>query len=321
MGVLEAFLTTWSQARATFGEGVPRGGAGLDNSTRLQAAQNEVTAAAPSSGWTGAAADSYAERNQRQASTLGAMAGLERRLAAEVDRSAAVVAAGRNHLEAIRQWVVDAAATVPRTALGERMLLPIVNKGIGEVVQTVRRSTNDLGEIARRMREIAYEYRELGRQEKDGDAEALDFVTDDDDADDDIPETTLDLRDIVYLEPGELGRQGMMELVPGSGVWVPDPYSRFYRPTPVEAPLDLNDIEYRGPGSLGQPWEMELIPGSGVWVPDPNHPGYKPSTPEAPVDLAELEFVDPNALVPADMIELWPHSGIIMPNPYLGRPR
>jgi hypothetical protein len=39
----------------------------------------------------------------------------------------------------------------------------------------------------------------------------------------DAPETALDLNDVVYKKPGEKGDYGYMELVPGSGVWVPDP--------------------------------------------------------------------------------------------------
>ena len=37
--------------------------------------------------------------------------------------------AGRRDLDAVKQWVSDAAATVPNTAAGQRMLWPIVSKG------------------------------------------------------------------------------------------------------------------------------------------------------------------------------------------------
>jgi hypothetical protein len=37
------------------------------------------------------------------------------------------------------------------------------------------------------------------------------------------PKFPLDVASIVRLAPGDLGPRGFMELVPGSGVWVPDP--------------------------------------------------------------------------------------------------
>lgn len=37
------------------------------------------------------------------------------------------------------------------------------------------------------------------------------------------PRFPLDLADIVRLAPGALGPHGFVELVPHSGVWVPDP--------------------------------------------------------------------------------------------------
>lgn len=314
-------MSTWSQARATFGEGDPQDGAGLDQSARFEAVRGEVEAAAAGSAWTGSAAEGYTDENSRQAIALGAMAGLDRRLATEVGRSAAVVAAGRRDLDAVRQWVVDVASTLPRTAAGEQMLWPVVSKGTGEIVEIVQRSHSDLAAIAQRMRALATEYDELGGPKKSEDAEPVSFMSDEGhEKSGDVPETTLDLADIEYLEPGARGRPGMMELVPGSGVWVPDPGSPTYQSKPPEAPLDLNDIEYLGPGGKGQPWQMELVPGSGAWVPDPNYPGYQPRTPEAPVDLAEIEVVDPEALVPADKVELWPHAGILVPNPYAGSP-
>ncbi len=64
------------------------------------------------------------------------MAGLDKRLAVEVDRSAAVVVAGRRNLDAVKQWVVDAASTVPKTAAGERMLWPVISKGSSEIADS-----------------------------------------------------------------------------------------------------------------------------------------------------------------------------------------
>jgi hypothetical protein len=317
VSALDAFLSTWSTARSTFGDGAPQQGTQFDNSSRLQQLQGGVASAAPGGAWTGAASDKYSDENRRHSGTLGAMAGLDKRLAASVDQSAAVVAAGRRDLDAVRQWVVDAAATIPRTAASERMLWPVISKGSDEIADIIQRSHGDLTAIADKLHSVGAEYDELGR-DKESDVEPVSF--DREKKKNELPETTLDLADIVYKSPDALGDPGYMELVPGSGVWVPDPHSPLYRPNPVQAPLDLNDIEYLGPGMKGRPWQMELVPGSGAWVPDPNYPGYQPKVPEAPVDLGEIEIVDPTSLIPSDMVELWPRSGVLIRDPYLGRP-
>lgn len=160
MGVLAAFLSTWEHARTTFGEGPVHGGDGLDQSSRFRRLQGDVDAAAPRD-WTGASSESYAEANQRQSRALAAMAELDQSLKAEVDRSAVVVAAGRRDLEAVRQWVVDAAAAVPETTLGEQMLWPVISKGASEVAEIIRRSDRELSAIAERMRVLADEYQAL----------------------------------------------------------------------------------------------------------------------------------------------------------------
>ncbi|KUI43526.1 hypothetical protein AU197_22545 [Mycobacterium sp. IS-1590] len=165
MSVVDAFLSTWARARATFGEGIPADGGGLDHSARLESLRDEVESATPGSDWTGAGAEGYRDRNARQARALGALADLDRRLAAEVDRSAAVVAAGRRELDAVRQWVQDAAATVPEpeTPAGQQMLWPVVSKGAGEVAEIIQRSHRDLDAIAARMRALGAEYEQVGR--------------------------------------------------------------------------------------------------------------------------------------------------------------
>lgn len=168
MGVLDAFLSTWERARATFGEGAPQGGDDFDHSTQLRVLQSEVEAASPKSDWTGTGSDTYAEANQRHSRALGAMADLDQRVRAEVDRSAAVVTAGRRDLDAVRQWVIDAASTVPPTAAGERMLWPVISKGASEIAEIIQRSHGDLSAIATRLRGLGNEYDELGRSEDDG---------------------------------------------------------------------------------------------------------------------------------------------------------
>jgi uncharacterized protein YukE len=326
VSALDGFLSTWSQARTTFGQGTPSEGAQLDRSGQLRGLQDDVTSAAPGSNWTGSGSDTYAEANSRHARTLGNLADLDKRLGAEVDRSAAAVAAGRRDLDAVRQWVVDAAATVPRTAAGDRMLWSVVSKGSGELTDIINRSNGDLAAIAQRIRGLGGEYDELRQPKESPGAEPVN-VKGDGDEKGDVPKTALDLNDIVQLSPYDpkdpktFGPSGFKELVPGSGTWVPDPNSPDYRPTPVEAPLDLNDIEHLNPGTLGRPGLMELVPGSGTWVPDPSSPSYQPHPPQAPLDLNDIVIIDQQALGQPWEMELIPGSGVWVPDPNYGNPR
>ncbi|HEV7422992.1 MAG TPA: EspA/EspE family type VII secretion system effector [Mycobacterium sp.] len=222
MSALDAFLATWSQARTIFGQGTPSEGARFDQSGRLRGLRDDVKSAAPGTNWTGSGSDTYAEANSRHARALGNMADLDERLGVEVDRSAAVVAAGRRDLDAVRQWVVDAAATVPRTAAGDRMLWSVVSKGSGELTDIINRSNSDLAAIAQRIRGLGSEYQAMGQPKESPGADVMSVKGDGDDKGD-APETALDLNDVVYKKPGEKGDYGYMELIPDSGVWVPDP--------------------------------------------------------------------------------------------------
>jgi len=164
VGLLDGFDATWSQARATFGQGTPNQGAAFQESgQRLENLQDTVASARPSTQWTGSAADSYAAANDAHGRVMGNLAQLDRRLAGELSRSAAVVNGGRADLDATRAWVRDAAATMPPTAQGQRMLMPIVQKGLREIADTVQRSNSDLASIARRIDAIGDEYRALDR--------------------------------------------------------------------------------------------------------------------------------------------------------------
>jgi hypothetical protein len=66
VSVLNAFLSTWSNARQTFGEGAPQTGEPYDNSGTLQGLQSTVQTAAPGSKWTGGAANAYGAANTEQ---------------------------------------------------------------------------------------------------------------------------------------------------------------------------------------------------------------------------------------------------------------
>jgi hypothetical protein len=60
-----------------------------------------------------------------------------------------------------------------------------------------------------------------------------------------------------------------MELVPGSGAWVPNPDYPGYQPHVPEAPVDLSKIQIVDPGPLIPSDMVELWPRSGILIPDP----------------------------------------------------
>jgi hypothetical protein len=168
MGVLDAFMSTWSTARSTFGEGAPQTGAQYDRSGKLTELQDAVNSAAPDGRWTGAASTAYGAANQEHSRVLGQMAGLDRRLASEVTASANVVASGRRDLDAVRKWVLDVASTAPKNRNGERMMLPIVQKGLKDLTDIVQRSNGDLNAIGGRIQAIDAEYQALTNQKFGG---------------------------------------------------------------------------------------------------------------------------------------------------------
>jgi uncharacterized protein YukE len=175
LGALDGFESTWSNARSTFGQGTPQEGAQFDNSGQLRQMQSTVESAKPGDRWTGSGSDTYATANEKQSRALGQLADLDQRLRTEVDRSAQVVNAGRQNLDAVRQWVHDAAATVPPGQNRDRMLYPIVSRGAGEIADIVQRSNGDLSAIAERVRRLGGEYQMLG-DPKQGDGEKPDGV-------------------------------------------------------------------------------------------------------------------------------------------------
>ncbi|MGK2904658.1 MAG: EspA/EspE family type VII secretion system effector [Mycobacterium sp.] len=154
---------------------MPVGRAEFDKSGQLYELRRVVSSAAPGADWTGAAAEAYAGLNERLAGTIDGLAELDRRLGYEVDRSAQVVAAGRRDLDSVKQWVMSAAASVPPNAAGERALIPVVSRGVGEVADILRRSNIDMNGIAARIRDIGEGYQPLvGREGRDGDSDDLD---------------------------------------------------------------------------------------------------------------------------------------------------
>lgn len=168
MGVLDAFLTTWSHARRTFGDGAPEPGAQFDSGTVLGRLHSDLESAAPGPGWTGAAADAYGAANADHRRVLAELAGLDTRMRAHIDASAQIVAAGRRELDAVHKWVTDIAAAVPGDARGDQMLYPVVKKGIGQVAAILTRSNSDLNAVGAAIRAVGAEYVALADQKFGG---------------------------------------------------------------------------------------------------------------------------------------------------------
>jgi hypothetical protein len=164
VGVLDAFMATWSKARETFGEGVPQTGERFDQSGPLNQLKTTVESAAPGSRWSGTAAGAYGTANTNHGNVIGQVAGLDQRLGAQVTQAANIVQTGRQNLDAVRTWVVDAAASVPPGKNREQMLTPIVQKGLGQVSDIVTKSNADLAAAGGQIRTIGNEYQALGSQ-------------------------------------------------------------------------------------------------------------------------------------------------------------
>lgn len=162
--VLGAFLSTWSKARQTFGEGAPQPGSGFDQSAELARLRTEAESAEPESRWSGGAAAAYRAVNVQHAGLLARMAELDRKLAQQVDRSADIVSAGRRDLDDVRDWVLAAAGSVPPTAMGDQMMLPIAQAGLGRVEEVVSASNGQLTVVGAEIARLAGEYQMLGGQ-------------------------------------------------------------------------------------------------------------------------------------------------------------
>ncbi|OMC50487.1 hypothetical protein A5742_01955 [Mycolicibacterium fortuitum] len=166
MGALDAFYTTWSQARTTFGEGAPTTGDSFDGSARLREMQSTMESAAPDERWQGTAAQAYAAKNAEHAAVYGKLADLDQRMAAEVSRAAGVVNAGRQNLEQIQSWVTSMDASIPPGQSAETMRMILARRGLGQVSDTVQRSTEEMGAIGGRVDDIRREYDEVAGETK-----------------------------------------------------------------------------------------------------------------------------------------------------------
>ena len=182
MSTLDGFYATWADARHTFGQGTPRGGAQFDASAKLQQLGADVASAAPGSLWSGAAASAYEAKNANHRAVFDRTADLDQRLGRSVDQAARIVTAGRRDLETLRQWVTDAAASVPPGKQRDAMLTQIASKGLERLGEVVRRANDDLSGVAQGIRGLKTEYDALtfketpappGEDEPKGDADGV----------------------------------------------------------------------------------------------------------------------------------------------------
>lgn len=177
MTVIDAFLSTWSRARQTFGDGTPTSGTQVDDSRTLLRLESSLESAVPGTQWSGSAAADYAAANSQQRQALHLFAELDQRLAFQIDQSAEVVVAGRHDLSELRNWFVDAAAAVPAGPTGQRMQLAIAHRGLEQLREIVEQSRAESQSIADSLRGLSDEYRALDNQQLGGTPSAENLST------------------------------------------------------------------------------------------------------------------------------------------------
>lgn len=180
MSIINAFLSTWSHTRRSFGAGTPVRGAQY-SSDRLGHAESILASAAPGSHWSGSAATEYAAANTKQRHAIGHFAAVDHRFRSEVDRSADVTDARRRDLDTVRKQVIDAAANTPQGETGERLRLAIAQKGFEQLREIIHRSIAESRDIAQRIRGLRDEYLALDFQqtpEHESAIRGVDFKTD-----------------------------------------------------------------------------------------------------------------------------------------------
>lgn len=165
--VVHAFLATWSNARGTFGAGVPVSGDHFDRSGDLLPLKVAAEGASASRHWSGVAADAYGRRNSRHAAVLGVMADLDRRLGHCITESAEVIAKGRGDLDSIRDWVIASIQLLPAGPGRDEMLLPIVCSGLERLNEVIAQSNDELTSVANQLCSIGDDYASLGQGDRD----------------------------------------------------------------------------------------------------------------------------------------------------------
>lgn len=167
MSAIDAFYAAWTDARRTFGAGTPQAGADYDASSQLRRLGGDVAAAAPGSQWSGRAADAYEVRNALHRNRFDRLAELDQRLSRTIDRSAHVVTTGRRNLDALRQWVTDAANSVPPGQQREAQLMRIASSGLHSLREIVLGAHDQFGAIADDIVRVKGEYDALDYQEEE----------------------------------------------------------------------------------------------------------------------------------------------------------
>ncbi|WP_454787526.1 TPR repeat region-containing protein [Mycolicibacterium lutetiense] len=165
MGALDAFYSTWSRARETFGQGTPQDGATLDQSSKLTQMKAGVEAATPDARWQGPASDAYATKNKEHAGAYGKLADLDQRMAAQVTNAANVVTTGRQNLDSIKSWVSSAAEAIPTGISAsdrDRKLMSIASQGIGKVSDVITASHTAMSTIGANVGTIKGEWESIG---------------------------------------------------------------------------------------------------------------------------------------------------------------
>lgn len=181
MSALDGFYTTWDNARQTFGQGTPAPGTNFDKSPQLTTLGAGLAAAAPGSTWSGAAATNYDKANTDHQAVFTKLAELDRKIAHQVDQSAQVVATGRQNLDQLRQWVTDAANSVPPGRQRDIMLMQIAHRGLAQLTEVVQKTNAESNAVAQNIAKLGPEFdalkdeQKFGKEEKDGkgDVDAL----------------------------------------------------------------------------------------------------------------------------------------------------
>ncbi|WP_234897684.1 alpha/beta hydrolase [Mycolicibacterium vanbaalenii] len=165
MSAIDAFYAVWTNARRTFGDGAPAGGAQFDASAKFRQLGTEVASATPDPVWSGGAAGAYRLKNYRHRAVFDRLADLDQRLGRSVDRSAQLVSTGRQNLESLRKWVSDAAASVPPGKFREVQLTQIASAGLARLQEIVLGTHTDLSVVAQDIVKLSTEYGSLTSEE------------------------------------------------------------------------------------------------------------------------------------------------------------
>jgi|GEM_PF-1730100 len=165
LSAIDAFYAVWDRARRTFGEGTPKTGSQFDASLSLRRLGQDVGSAAPGSVWSGGAATAYDTKNTKFRGVFVDLASLDQGLGRAVDQSAQVVAAGRRDLDVLRQWLTEAANSIPPGRQREAQLMQIASSGLQRLGEIVTGAHRDLGAVALRISGIKAGYDALNVKE------------------------------------------------------------------------------------------------------------------------------------------------------------